>query len=101
MRLTYEVYVYAKENESRRSRRIYPNRGARVITDSNAENRSMVGQNDSAASKQKELGKKHVFACNTLALNAEERKRHLEITKQVRAITKEERELSDGYGFRF
>jgi hypothetical protein len=36
-----------------------------------------------------------------LALNAEERKRHLEVTKLMRAITKETRELPDGYGFRF
>ncbi len=36
-----------------------------------------------------------------LALNAVERKRHMEVTKQLRAATKEGRELSDGYAFRF
>lgn len=61
----------------------------------------MNGQSESGASKQKASEKKSVFACNMLALNAEERKRHLEVIKQVRAITKEERELPDGYGFRF
>lgn len=61
----------------------------------------MNGQNEGGASKQKAMEKKPLFACNMLALSTEERKRHLEVTKRIRAITKEERELPDGYGFRF
>jgi hypothetical protein len=75
--------------------------GSFRVQSNKAENMAMNGQSESGASKQKTSEKKPIFACNMLALNAQKRKRHLEVTKQVRAITKEERELSDGYGFRF
>src|SRR5689334_22541817 len=66
---------------------------------SKVEGATMNRQSDAAG--QKRAGKKTVFACNMLALTTDERKRHIEVTKRLRAITKEARELSDGYGFRF
>lgn len=51
--------------------------------------------------KQTNAEQKPVFACNMLALDATARKRHIEVTKQLRADMKETRELSDGYAFRF
>lgn len=56
----------------------------------------MNGQAEQTKAKQKP-----VFACNMLALDVTARKRHVEVTKQLRAATKETRELSDGYAFRF
>jgi hypothetical protein len=44
---------------------------------------------------------KPIFACNMLALDAEQRRRHLTVTGQLRAAIKEIRPLSDGYEFRF
>lgn len=61
----------------------------------------MIGQAGNNAAGQKKSEQDPVFVCNMLALNAEERARHIEVTKQLRAITKEDCELSDGYGFRF
>ena len=61
----------------------------------------MNGRADQSTAGQQKPQVKTTFACNMLALNAEERKRHLEVTKQLRAAAKEVRELSDGYGFRF
>ena len=61
----------------------------------------MNGQDGNSATGQKKSDQKPLFACNMLALNAEGRKRHIEVTKQLRAATKEGRELSDGYAFRF
>ena len=61
----------------------------------------MTRRADQSTAGQKQTQVKTTFACNMLALNAEERKRHLEVTKQLRAAAKEVRELSDGYGFRF
>ena len=61
----------------------------------------MSGQSGNSATELKKSSQKPVFACNMLALNAEERKRHIEVTKRLRAAAKEVRELPDGYGFRF
>ena len=61
----------------------------------------MNDQAGNSAPEQKKSAQKPVFACNMLALNVEERKRHVEVTKRLRAATKEELELPDGYGFRF
>lgn len=61
----------------------------------------MIGQAGNSAAGQKKSEQEPVFVCNMLALNAEESARHIEVTKQLRAITKEDCELSDGYGFRF
>ena len=72
------------------------------IPDSNkVEGAAMTGRIDQSTAGQKQAPGKTTFACNMLALNAEERKRHLEVMKQLRAATKETRELTDGYGFRF
>ena len=51
--------------------------------------------------EQQKVERKPVFACNMLALDATGRKRHGEVTKQMKAATKEQRELPDGYAFRF
>jgi hypothetical protein len=76
--------------------------GSPVIRQSNmVKGTTMNNQAFNDANEQKKSAQKSVFACNMLALNAEERKRHIEVTRQLRAATKEERELPDGYGFRF
>lgn len=67
-----------------------------VRTSNKLENAIMYGQ-----AEPKKTKPKSVFACNMLALDATARKRHGEVTKQLRAATKEERELPDGYAFRF
>jgi hypothetical protein len=54
-----------------------------------------------SATDQEKSAHRPGFVCNMLALNAEERKLHIEATTRLRAATKESRELSDGYGFRF
>lgn len=41
------------------------------------------------------------FACNMLALGAQERPRHQAVTGQMREAIKEVKELPDGYSFRF
>ncbi len=61
----------------------------------------MNDQAGNSATEQKKSTQKPVFACNMLALNTEERKRHIEVARRLRDVTKEARELSDGYGFRF
>jgi hypothetical protein len=61
----------------------------------------MNDQADNVAAGQNTSERKPSFVCNMLALNAEERTRQIEVTKQLRALTKEECELPDGYGFRF
>lgn len=70
-------------------------------TSNGVESATMNGQAGKTTAEQKQPEKKPLFACNMLALNVDERKRHLEVMKQLRAATKEERELSDGYAFRF
>jgi MerR-like DNA binding protein len=76
--------------------------GSSLIRQSNkVEGATMNGQADNNATEQKKSAHNPVFACNMLALNAEGRKGHVEVTKRLRAATKEERELPDGYGFRF
>jgi hypothetical protein len=61
----------------------------------------MNDQASNNATEQKESAQKSVFACNMLALIAEDRKHHIGVTRRLRAATKESRELPDGYGFRF
>jgi hypothetical protein len=76
--------------------------GSPVVHQSNkVEGSTMNDQTFNNAAEQKEYAQKTVFACNMLALNAKERKRHIEVTRRLRAATKESRELPDGYGFRF
>jgi hypothetical protein len=76
--------------------------GSILIPESNkVKGAAMNGQAGKSTAGQKKAQEKTTFACNMLALNPEERKRHLEVTKQLRAAMKEDRELSDGYGFRF
>lgn len=41
------------------------------------------------------------FACDMLALTAEERPRHAAVTAQLREAIMEVKDLPDGYGFRF
>lgn len=41
------------------------------------------------------------FACNMLALNAEEKKRVLELLKELKTKKQEIKELPDGYAFRY
>jgi hypothetical protein len=73
-----------------------------VIRQSNrGESTTMNDQAFNNATEQKETSQKSVFACNMLALNAKERARHIEVTRQLRTATKESLELPDGYGFRF
>jgi hypothetical protein len=67
----------------------------------NAEYVEISIEKDGGAGEQKAQEKKPIFACNLLALKPDERKRHSEVTKQMRGVTKEKRELADGYGFRF
>src|SRR4029453_9422126 len=76
--------------------------GSSLIRQSNkVEGAAMNDQAGNSAIGQKKSEQKSPFACNMLALNTEERKRHIEFPKRLRAATKEERELPDGYGFRF
>lgn len=42
-----------------------------------------------------------LFACNMSALNAEEKKRVLELLKELKAKKQEIKELPDGYAFRY
>jgi hypothetical protein len=75
--------------------------GSSLIRQSNkVEGAIMNGQSGSATEQEKST-QRPVFACNMLALNSEERKRHIEVAKRLRTATKEERELPDGYAFRF
>jgi hypothetical protein len=69
--------------------------GLLMQTKSNAMNEQ------STSTEQKKSDAKPRFYCNMLALDKEARKRHGEVMKQLRTATKEVRELSDGYGFRF
>ena len=39
------------------------------------------------------------IACNLTALNKEQRKRHQQLTEELRGLAQEVRELSDGYAF--
>src|SRR5262245_27187909 len=76
--------------------------GSALIRQSNkVEGATMNAQASNNATEQKKSAQNPGFACNMLALNAEERNRHVEVTKRLRAATKEERELPDGYEFRF
>ncbi|HKX26221.1 MAG TPA: hypothetical protein VJ302_00885 [Blastocatellia bacterium] len=54
-----------------------------------------------AATEQQESKKESPFACNLSALDADGRRRHGEVTKQMRAAIKEVQALPDGYAFRF
>jgi hypothetical protein len=65
------------------------------------EGATMNDQAGNSDAEQKKSAQRPVLACNMLALNAKERKLHVEVTRRLRAATKESRELSDGYGFRF
>ena len=51
--------------------------------------------------EQKKAAQESPLACNMLALNAEERKRHKAVSEQMRAAVKEAQPLPDGYGLRF
>ena len=50
---------------------------------------------------QKKVAQESPLACNMLALNAEERKRHKAVSEQMRAAVKEVQPLPDGYALRF
>jgi hypothetical protein len=65
------------------------------------ESTAMETQSNKSTTGQEKPKQKTVFACNMLALDAEQRKRHGEVMKQLRAATKEARPLKDGYAFRF
>lgn len=65
------------------------------------ESGTMNFQARNSATGQKKSEQNSPFACNMLALNKEERKRHIEVTRRLRGATREVSELSDGYGFRF
>ncbi len=56
--------------------------------------------NDQNKVQQKIPEQKPLFACNMLALDAEQRRRHIVVTKELRAVMEEIRPLPDGYGFR-
>lgn len=62
---------------------------------------SVAMNQQSTSTQQKKSDAKPLFACNMLALDKEARKRHIEVMKQLHAATKEVRELSDAYAFRF
>jgi hypothetical protein len=51
--------------------------------------------------EQKKVAQESPLACNMLALNAEERKRHKVVAEKMRAAVKEAQPLPDGYAFRF
>ena len=51
--------------------------------------------------KAKQQTEETPFACNLAALTKEQRQRHLELSKQMRAGIQEVRELPDGYALRF
>jgi len=72
-----------------------------IIQSKKVEGYTMNSLAGDSAIGQKKSEQKYPFACNMLALKTEERKRHIEVTKRLRGATKEERELPDGYGFRF
>lgn len=61
----------------------------------------MDTQSAKGATEQKKSVKESPFACNMLALDAEGRRRHKAVTKQMQASTKEVLALPDGYAFRF
>jgi hypothetical protein len=45
--------------------------------------------------------KKSVFACDMSVFEPSEREKHIETTKAVFSLTKEIKEIANGYGFRF
>lgn len=51
--------------------------------------------------EQRKVAQESPLACNMLALNAEERKRHKAVSERMRAAVKEVQPLPDGYAFRF
>jgi hypothetical protein len=53
-----------------------------------------------AQQRQKVVVSESPIACNMTALSPAERKRHGEVTRQMRASVQEVRELPDGYAFR-
>jgi hypothetical protein len=76
--------------------------GSSLIRQSNkVEGATMNDQTGNNATEQQKSAQNPIFACNMLALNTEERKLHIDVARRLRAATKEERELPDGYGFRF
>lgn len=56
--------------------------------------------NDQNKIQQKTSEQKPLFACNMLALDAEQRRRHIVVTKELRVVMEEIRSLPDGYGSR-
>ena len=51
--------------------------------------------------EQKKAAQESPLACNMLALDAEGRKRHKEVSERMRAVVKEVQDLPDGYAIRF
>ncbi len=64
------------------------------------EAKAMEAQSAKAAADQNQSVKESPFVCNMLALDAEGRRRHSAVTKQMKAAVKEIKELTDGYAFR-
>ncbi len=60
---------------------------------------SVQSENNKIESKKADA--KPIFACNMLALDVEQRRRHVAVTGQLRAAIQEIRAVSDGYEFRF
>ena len=58
-------------------------------------------QSGKNSAEQKKAVEESPFVCNMSALDAEGRRRHKVVMDQMKAATKEVKELSDGYTFRF
>src|SRR5262245_26812214 len=71
------------------------------MPDKNASVMMISDQSVKNTTGQKKEEKESPFACNMLALDAEGRRRHMEVMGQMRAAIKETKELSDGYAIRF
>ena len=59
------------------------------------------GMNKVQSSKRTAAPEESPFACNMSALDTQGRRRHKVVMNQMTTATKEVKELSDGYGFRF
>ena len=77
--------------------------GGSTLSQTTQANRLPVKDDQSIMSPdlQKKAVKESPFACNMLALDVEERRRHFEVIGKLRGAIKDTQELSDGYALRF
>ena len=71
------------------------------ISSDGMNNMTKVVATNIQAGKRTAAQEESPFACNMLTLDAEGRRRHKIVMDQMKAATREVKELSDRYGFRF